>query len=460
MCIAVLTSSGCQVPEPHVTASITALDAGQPTLALQQLDDAARFFPTSSIVALDRGVALVAMKRHDDAITAFRRAITLDDGQHEARIRNDLAIALARSGRSKDALIELRKALRTDPTFEDARHNYEVLISQKKTPAKVGMSDRIKLRSDDLQRNPDVVFDARLEPANASMPDKPYWMAHLFALFDGQEWFNAAPRTEPAPSVTLRPLQPLAIVQRISLHEGYASKTLVGLTEPLLFEDARDADGGALLLIESTSQEAATRELASTYRVTSGPGMESDDVLPLTNPGLWLQLPALDERIAPLAVQIIGNTTDPLVAATRLRQWFEREFRYSRQGADAFADDPLAAFLFVRRAGHCEEFATAIAVLLRTQGHASRVVSGFNGGRRAGGVYVVTGNDAHAWAQVYSPTFGWVTVDPQVPPEDTKVGKNQQRGAAPSPLGVLNFPTVVTPRRNGDGGTAPFVRDW
>src|SRR5262249_55589984 len=57
--------------------------------------------------------------------------------------------------------------------------------------------------------------------------------------------------------------------------------------------------------------------------------------------------------------------------------------------------DPLADFLFDRRAGHCEDFATALAVLLRARGIPSRVVVGFNGGERAAGEDLVRGRDAH-----------------------------------------------------------------
>jgi hypothetical protein len=73
--------------------------------------------------------------------------------------------------------------------------------------------------------------------------------------------------------------------------------------------------------------------------------------------------------------------------------------------------DPLTDFLFVRKAGHCEHFATALTVLLRTQGIPARVTAGFYGGERIGDRYVLRAGDAHAWTQVFVPGDGWVTYD-------------------------------------------------
>jgi hypothetical protein len=78
-------------------------------------------------------------------------------------------------------------------------------------------------------------------------------------------------------------------------------------------------------------------------------------------------------------------------------------------------DDPLADFLFNVRAGHCEYFSTAMAVMLRTQGVAARVVNGFQAGEynAAAGAFFVRQYDAHSWVEVYFPeTDSWVAFDP------------------------------------------------
>jgi hypothetical protein len=77
--------------------------------------------------------------------------------------------------------------------------------------------------------------------------------------------------------------------------------------------------------------------------------------------------------------------------------------------------EPLADFLFNIKAGHCEYFATAMAVMLRTHGVAARVVNGFLPGEynEAAGAYTVRQSDAHSWVEVYFPeSRSWVTFDP------------------------------------------------
>jgi hypothetical protein len=81
----------------------------------------------------------------------------------------------------------------------------------------------------------------------------------------------------------------------------------------------------------------------------------------------------------------------------------------------ASGPDPVADFLFNVKAGHCEYFSTAMAVMLRTRGIAARVVNGFLPGEynEAAGAYTVRQSDAHSWVEVYFPeTRSWVTFDP------------------------------------------------
>jgi transglutaminase-like putative cysteine protease len=75
---------------------------------------------------------------------------------------------------------------------------------------------------------------------------------------------------------------------------------------------------------------------------------------------------------------------------------------------------PLAAFLLEKRRGYCQQFAGAMALLLRLGGVPARVAVGFSSGSHVVGTdtYRVTDRDAHAWVEVWFPRFGWVTFDP------------------------------------------------
>ena len=131
----------------------------------------------------------------------------------------------------------------------------------------------------------------------------------------------------------------------------------------------------------------------------------------------YLQLPEnLDPRIDRLATQIIleANASNRYDVAKAIEAHLQREYGYSLE-MKAAGPDPLADFLFNVRTGHCEYFATAMAVLLRTHGIAARVVNGFLPGEynEAAGAYTVRQSDAHSWVEVYFPeTRAWVTFDP------------------------------------------------
>jgi hypothetical protein len=80
----------------------------------------------------------------------------------------------------------------------------------------------------------------------------------------------------------------------------------------------------------------------------------------------------------------------------------------------AAVPDPLAHFLFERKKGHCEYFASSMAVMLRTVGIPSRVVTGFQSGvyNPITHMQVVRASDAHSWVEAWIAGRGWTTYDP------------------------------------------------
>lgn len=131
----------------------------------------------------------------------------------------------------------------------------------------------------------------------------------------------------------------------------------------------------------------------------------------------YLQLPpAIDPRIDALANAIVVNAhaNNRYDEAKAIEQHLQQEFGYSLQ-MRAGGRDPLADFLFNVKAGHCEYFSTAMAVMLRRRGIAARVVNGFLPGEYndAAAAYTVRQSDAHSWVEVYFPeSQTWVTFDP------------------------------------------------
>src|SRR5206468_633256 len=155
----------------------------------------------------------------------------------------------------------------------------------------------------------------------------------------------------------------------------------------------------------------------------------------------YLQLPArLDRRIPELAREITKNSATPFDKAVRIESYLRTSYSYTLNLTGKPGRDPLAHFLFEARAGHCEYFASAMAIMLRTLGIPSREVNGFLPGEYndlamriarphnvvAGqvivfevngflpgeyndlaGDYIVRASDAHSWVEVYFPGDGW-----------------------------------------------------
>jgi transglutaminase-like putative cysteine protease len=130
--------------------------------------------------------------------------------------------------------------------------------------------------------------------------------------------------------------------------------------------------------------------------------------------GEYLKLPALDPRIPRLAAQVTASAENNYDKAAALQTYLRTRFGYTLQLPQTQVRDPLAHFLFERKQGHCEYFASAMAVMLRTIGIPSRVVNGFRSDEfnDLTDNYVVRAKDAHAWVEAYFPGYGWQTFDP------------------------------------------------
>jgi hypothetical protein len=128
----------------------------------------------------------------------------------------------------------------------------------------------------------------------------------------------------------------------------------------------------------------------------------------------YLQLPPLDQRIPQLARQITASASTTYDKAAAIQQYLMTRYGYTLELDRTMPRDPVANFLFVRKQGHCEYFASAMAIMLRTLGIPARIVNGFRGGEfnDLTGSYLVRARDAHSWVEAYIPGYGWTTFDP------------------------------------------------
>lgn len=161
------------------------------------------------------------------------------------------------------------------------------------------------------------------------------------------------------------------------------------------------------------------------YTAWTSPNGEGDgDRLGEDDLRRYLQLPPGHESVALTArAWTAGARTDRERAMQIAAHLARPPFVYSRRMEDPGGEQPLVYFLDTSHSGHCEYYASAMAILLREVGVPTRNVTGFLGAEynAYGRYWSVRSGDAHAWVEVYLPDEGWVTFDP-TPPSDATSG--------------------------------------
>jgi transglutaminase-like putative cysteine protease len=120
------------------------------------------------------------------------------------------------------------------------------------------------------------------------------------------------------------------------------------------------------------------------------------------------------QRLYAAARRVVGTPESPYAAVLALEAWFRYDggFRYDEQPPKALGP-PLVSFVTLTKAGYCQHYAGAMAVMLRMLGVPARVAVGFTSGTQDDdGKWQVTDHDAHAWVEAWFAGHGWVPFDP------------------------------------------------
>ena len=186
------------------------------------------------------------------------------------------------------------------------------------------------------------------------------------------------------------------------------------------------------------------------YRVLAArPDARADDLRAVTAPApAWLNdrylaLPdSLPERVRALATTITEGKTTAYDKVRALEQSL-RTLPYddTTTGAPA-GQDVVDYFLFDLRRGHCEYFASALAVMARSLGIPARVVTGFNPGEAEAGSRLIRERNAHAWVEIYFENYGWVSFEPT--PSVAALNRGEEPANLTPPLDLSND-DVFTP---------------
>jgi protein-glutamine gamma-glutamyltransferase len=309
-----------------------------------------------------------------------------------------------------------------------------------------GFTDNVTLGEiGEIKQSSAVVMRIRIQ-GNPSRAEEIHWRGGVLTDFDGKRWFNPNPDPHiiaPDPSgayqLALSSLPPNSyfLLRYTVLMEPVATDAIFLASEPLTVWghfglDSRFGRSRNYLVLDETGtlfnqlQGGSPANYDAVSQVPLVPPNQLRDT-PTTYPpdvsATYLQLPHLDPRIQQLALTLTSHDATPYDKAADLERYFHTSFRYTLDLSDMNQPDPLAYFLFNKRAGHCEYFASAMVVMLRTLGIPARYVTGFLPGEfnDLAQDYIIRASDAHSWVEVYFPGYGWITFDP-TPPGSAKRG--------------------------------------
>jgi transglutaminase-like putative cysteine protease len=294
------------------------------------------------------------------------------------------------------------------------------------TDFSTGFSDRVQLgRIGQIQQSNSVVMHIQID----GDPHGRYalhWRGVALTNFNGREWssapeqsrllqdgyggFPVAPQAAPGKSSHL--IHYRVLMEPIGTNVFFLAPWARRVSGA--YRSVRTDAGGALFDLDG--ERAVSLYEADSDISTPSPEQlrAAGDYLPRFAP-IYLQVPpGLDARIPQLAAQAAGSASNSYDKAVAIEQYLKTHYGYTLQLPSAPVADPLANFLFERKQGHCEYFASSMAVMLRTLRIPSRVVNGFTSDEfnDVTGNYVVRARDAHAWVEAYFPGYGWVTFDP------------------------------------------------
>jgi len=314
-----------------------------------------------------------------------------------------------------------------------------------------GFTDNVELgQIGEIKKNAAVVMRVRFEGDPARLHNV-RWRGIALTTFDGKRWFTA----EHEPMAILPGADGWYVLGSASPHSRLTATALryTVLLEPMAtdalfvaaqadrvrgrFASEPGAAGPGLrrsyLLLDKTNSlfnplhnVARLRYEALSYLLIVPPQQlrTASRDYPDEIRKAYLQLPDIDPRIPTLAQRVTAEASTAYDKAAAIELHLRTHYGYTLDLSGPPTANPLAHFLFERRAGHCEYFAAAMTVMLRTLGIPARYVNGFLPGEynELGRDLIVRARDAHSWVEVYLPGYGWIPFDPTPPADATTKG--------------------------------------
>lgn len=299
-----------------------------------------------------------------------------------------------------------------------------------------GFSDEVRLgQIGEIQQSSRVVMHIRIAGDTQGAYDLK-WRGVALDSFDGRLWFNSTrkrsvllasppaggrfllPGTPRTPELTARTQSTRIRYRVVSEPLGTDVFFLAPVAEALFVNYrtiATDVESGAVFSHDRYRVISAYDGVSNIHTPPAAELRAATGEIPQAIALRYLQLPAnVDPRIPRLAREVTARATNDYDRARALELYLQTRYGYTLQLGNEPPADPLAHFLFERKQGHCEYFASSMAILLRELRIPSRIVNGFRTGEfnDVTGSYIIRARDAHSWVEAWFPGQGWVAFDP------------------------------------------------
>jgi transglutaminase-like putative cysteine protease len=257
-----------------------------------------------------------------------------------------------------------------------------------------------------------------------------YWRAYALDTFDGDRWTSSDTSGAKGVLMSAHTLlepdvdPPDAAVRTVRQHVELLQEqqdTALPLAYPAVQIDAPttqiryDDDLGTVTIPGQLPAEAS---YAVESNVVIPTPADLDPLIPSAPSPRYVHLPpSLPIEIRQIAERWAASATrpDPYRRILAIMDHFtspNSPFVYSTEVDTRDDADALLNFLTRSHRGFCQQYAAAMAVLVRALGYPARVAVGYRTGTASGDAFLVTTHDAHAWVEVYFPGYGWLPFEP------------------------------------------------
>lgn len=295
----------------------------------------------------------------------------------------------------------------------------------------VTMPNRHLLNNDPEQARQPVFSIEILDPG----PGDYYWRSRSFDQYNGQGWYSQQTTQQRFAAGEAVAALPAPLPDWLHLIRQRVERT--GANDGYLYVAGHLSAAGVPVQVSwrpgtdfyAAQSDAGSYQAESTIpRPSADQLIRAGDAYPDWVVNGYLSLPEnLPERVLALSAQLTAGQASPYEKAAAIERHL-RTYPYSLDvPLPPAGRDAVDYFLFDLKRGYCDYFASAMVVLSRAAGLPARLVTGYSTGTYNESLnrYDVSLGDAHAWAEIYFPGYGWVEFEP------TGSRPQRDRGDAP-----------------------------